>query len=95
MTACFSAAFFGGFTVHRDGDLLAGFGYEKVKALFAYMAAEDPIPFSREVIASIFWPEQPEEKARHSLRQAVSQLRAVLMDDEKGPPFILADRTSI
>jgi DNA-binding SARP family transcriptional activator/predicted ATPase len=95
MSACFSASFFGGFIVRRDGELLAGFGYEKVKALFAFMVVEDPVPFSREVIASIFWPEQPEEKARHSLRQAVSQLRAVLRDDEKESPFILADRTSI
>jgi DNA-binding SARP family transcriptional activator/predicted ATPase len=95
MPACFSATFLGGFTVHRDGELLAGFGYAKVKALFTYMLMEDPIPFSREMIASIFWPEQPEEKARHSLRQAVSQLRVVLREDEKEPPFILADRTSI
>jgi DNA-binding SARP family transcriptional activator/predicted ATPase len=95
MMACYSATFFGGFEVHRDGELLAGFGYEKVKALFAYLAVENPVPLSREVIASVFWPEQPEEKARHSLRQAVSQLRAVLRYDEKEPAFILASRTSI
>jgi predicted ATPase/DNA-binding SARP family transcriptional activator len=90
-----SAAFFGGFELFQGLEPVAGFGYDKVKALFAYLAIEDAIPFNRDVLAGMFWPDQPESKALHSLRQALSRLRAVLRDEDSEAPLFLTYRTAI
>jgi predicted ATPase/DNA-binding SARP family transcriptional activator len=89
-----TATFFGGFEVLRDGEPVVGFGYDKVKALFAYLVIEPPFPFNRDVLAGLFWPDQTEQKARHSLRQAISQLRIVL-DWDPSNPLILTGRTTL
>ena len=49
------------------------------KLMFAsalYVAVEGVRPIARETMASLFWPELDEEKATHSLRQALYRLRA-------------------
>jgi predicted ATPase/DNA-binding SARP family transcriptional activator len=88
------ANFFGGFEVRRDGKLVEGFTYTKLKALFAYLTIEPAFPFNRDILAGLFWPEQSEAKARHSLRQALSQLRS-LLEWDGDPPLLLADRMYI
>jgi predicted ATPase/DNA-binding SARP family transcriptional activator len=90
-----SALFFGGFMVRSGSETIMSFGYEKVKALFAYLIIEDPIPLSRDHLAGLLWPDLPEHKARHSLRQAVLHLRTAIQDDDRQPPLILAGRTTI
>jgi DNA-binding SARP family transcriptional activator/predicted ATPase len=95
MLADLSASFFGGFVVRSGGETITTFGYEKVKALFAYLVIEDPVPMSRDHLAGLLWPELPEHKARHSLRQAISQLRTAIQDDNRQPPLILTGRTTI
>lgn len=47
-------------------------------------------PISRDTLIGMFWPDQPEERARHSLSDALSHLRRVL-----GPEAIAAHRTEI
>jgi predicted ATPase/DNA-binding SARP family transcriptional activator len=76
-----SAAFLGGFQVFRGSQPVVGFGYDKVRALFAYLAVEDCILFNRVLLAGLFWPEHSQEKAYHSLRQAVLRLRSTIQDD--------------
>jgi predicted ATPase/DNA-binding SARP family transcriptional activator len=87
-----SAIFLGGFKVFRGSEPVVGFGYDKVKALFAYLAVEDPIPFNRDLLAGLFWPEHPKDKAHHSLRQAVLRLRSLFQED---PQLFLIHRTVI
>jgi predicted ATPase/DNA-binding SARP family transcriptional activator len=94
MSGALTATFFGGFEVRRDGELVSGFPYDKLKALFAYLAIEPAFPFNRDVLAGMFWPEQSESNARHSLRQAISHLRSIL-EVEGESALILADRTTI
>lgn len=58
-------------------DLLPG--RRKVLALLAYLVRHrEPVP--REVLAQTFWAGSSDARARHSLRQAISELRSALGD---------------
>jgi DNA-binding SARP family transcriptional activator len=57
------------------GDHGAGLG-AKALGLLAYLALE-PRSHPRDVVTALLWGEYPEERARASLRQALSQLRHV------------------
>lgn len=72
----------GGFHLERDGSPLTGFATDKARALLAYLAVERARPRRRESLAALFWPEQSDERARQSLRQAISHLKAALGSDE-------------
>ncbi len=50
----------------------------KTQALLCYLAVESDHPHRRESLVGLLWPEQPEEAARNSLRQAVYQLQHAL-----------------
>jgi predicted ATPase/DNA-binding SARP family transcriptional activator len=85
----------GPFLVTRDGEVAAGFEYDKVRALLAYLAAEADRPHRREELAGLFWPDQPERTARNSLRQALSKLRQAIGDGDADPPFLHISREAI
>lgn len=64
----------GGLALRVDGrDVLPG--RRKVLALLAYLARQRE-PVAREQLARTFWPESSETRARHSLRQAIGELRS-------------------
>lgn len=75
----------GGFYVERDGQPLTGFATDKARALLAYLVLERERPHRRESLAALLWPDQSDERARQSLRQALSHLKTALGDD-----FLLA-----
>jgi predicted ATPase/DNA-binding SARP family transcriptional activator len=75
--------------VTRNGQLLRGLTYDKVRALLAYLAVEADRPQRRDVLAGLLWPDQPDRKARHSLRQALATLRQAIGDQTADPPFLL------
>lgn len=55
-------------------------------ALLVYLAVARPYGFHlRDVLLSLFWPDQPDERARNALRQAIHQLRQSL-----GPDVLVA-----
>jgi predicted ATPase/DNA-binding SARP family transcriptional activator len=64
----------------------------KTQALLAYLAAEADRPHRREVLAGLLWPDQPDEAARHSLRQALHQLHGVF-GAEDPPPLLITAQT--
>ena len=64
----------------------------KTQALLAYLAAEADRPHRREVLAGLLWPDQPDEAARHSLRQALHQLH-VAFGAEDPPPLLITPQT--
>ena len=72
----------GGFHLERDGSPLTGFATDKARALLAYLSVERARPHRRESLAALLWPEQSDERARQSLRQALSHLKAALGSDE-------------
>jgi TolB-like protein/DNA-binding SARP family transcriptional activator len=79
----------GGATARRDGQELQKLGsHRQLYALFVYLAMEGPV--SRTRLTSVFWPERDEEKARHSLSQAIYALR-----QELGEGFLKIEADSV
>lgn len=72
----------GGFHLEQAGSPLTGFATDKARALLAYLAVERARPRRRESLAALLWPEQSDERARQSLRQALSHLKAALGSEE-------------
>ena len=59
------------------------FATDYALALLAYLAVEADRPHARATLAGLLWPEQPESKARHNLRQAFFHLRKILGDPDE------------
>ena len=85
----------GEFQVRLDGQPVQLFGTQKARALLAYLMMESSQAHSREHLACLLWPDQPEERARHSLRQALSALRSVLGESDDSSGFLLIERESV
>jgi DNA-binding SARP family transcriptional activator len=79
---------FGSFQASVDDRPLAGFPTDKVRAQLGFLALEPDRPHRREVLASLLWPDWPEEDARRNLRQSLHRLKQTL---ERGQPG-MADR---
>ena len=94
-----SISLLGGFEVALDGQPLTAFGADKVRALLAYLAMEAGRPHRRAALAGLLWPELPEERAAHSLRQSLLLLRRALGESEPragaGEPFLVLGRQDI
>ncbi len=79
----------------RDGALV-DFTTDKARALLAYLAVEHTQAHRRDYLAALLWPDQPEARARHNLRQALSSLRQALGDSDDLPtPWLLVTRESV
>ncbi len=76
---------FGGVLEDRS---VINFVTDKSRALLAYLAVERQRPHRREALAALLWPDQPEERARQSLRQCLLHLRQALKAPVTGPPFL-------
>ena len=91
-----SLSFLGTFQVKLNDEPVTNFGYDKVRALLAYLALESSFPQRREVLITLFWPDQTETVARKSLNQALYVLRKALGDRKSSEhPFVTADRTAV
>ena len=53
------------------------------------------MPIGREKLAGLLWPEHPERNARHSLNQALFDLRRVTGDRHAAPSFLLITRQTL
>jgi predicted ATPase/DNA-binding SARP family transcriptional activator len=78
-----------------DSQPVTGFGYDKVRALLAYLAVEADFPHRRETLAALFWPDQSPKLARQSLRQSLSTLRRAIKDQDVSPSFLLVEGDTI
>jgi predicted ATPase/DNA-binding SARP family transcriptional activator len=90
-----SLSLFGPFVATLDGDPISDFATEKARALLAFLAVEPSHPHSRPALTALLWPDQPEERARQNLRQALLHLRQALGENEGRPSFLLATRESV
>lgn len=68
---------------------------DKTRALLVYLAVEADHAHRRETLIGLLWPEEPEETARHNLRQALFNLRQVIGDQTANPPFLFITRDEI
>lgn len=84
------------FQVRLNGRSLSDFPTDKARALLAYLVVERQRPHRRETLSSLLWPDQPDDRARQNLRQALSSLRQLLGDNHNtAPPFLLVDRHEV
>jgi DNA-binding SARP family transcriptional activator len=90
-----SLSLLGPFQAALDGQTVAGFESDKVRALLAYLALEADRPHRRETLAGLLWPERPERSARRNLNQALYNLRRVLGTHNAPSPFLLVTRQTI
>ncbi len=85
----------GGFSATLDGQALTTFESQKVRALLAFLATEAEQAHSRDSLAGLLWPEEPDQTARKNLRVALSNLRTVIRDAQVEPPFLHISRPRI
>src|SRR5215210_3327406 len=88
-------ALLGALEVTLDGQQVASFAYDKVRALLVYLAVEAERPQRREALAALLWPEQPDPAARNNLRRALLTLRTAIDDQRAQPAFLLITRDTI
>jgi hypothetical protein len=68
----------GGFDARLNGRPVAGFTYNKMRALLAYLAVERVRDHNREALAALLWGDNAPTAARDNLRRTLSNLRRVL-----------------
>ncbi len=90
-----SISLFGSFQVSLAGRPVTDFGTDKTRALLAYLVVEADHPQRRDALAGLLWADHPQARARQSLRQALSQLRQAIADQDQTVPFLLISRETI
>ncbi|MBN2002230.1 MAG: tetratricopeptide repeat protein [Anaerolineae bacterium] len=85
----------GTFQASKDGEIITKFETVPTQALLIYLAMHPGVPFRREVLADLLWPEQPRTEALHALRQTLSRLRHAIGSHETSSPFLFVTRQTI
>jgi DNA-binding SARP family transcriptional activator len=80
----------GGFEVDLDGQRVALWESDSVRALLARLVVEPGRPVRRAVLAELMWPERPQGAALANLRHALTVLRRAVGDDTADHPLIRA-----
>jgi DNA-binding SARP family transcriptional activator len=93
--ASLSLCLLGGFRAELNGEPIAAFESNKVRALLAYLAVEAGRPHQRSMLAGLFWPDHPEELARTNLRHVLRQLRQTVPDQDASAPLLLTTQRTI
>src|SRR4051794_7679308 len=94
--------FLGTLDVHIDGKPASNFRSLKAQALLCYLAVSERV-HSRTALSGLLWGDTPEEQARASLRQALSNLtelfpgcltvtRQTIAFDHQHPYFLDTER---
>src|SRR5262245_1101400 len=76
--AALAIALLGTFEARLDSGAVVAFPRKKSEALLAYLALRPGQMQARDKLAALLWGESSDERARHSLRQALATLRRVL-----------------
>ena len=76
--AALRLALLGTFEARLDAGSAVSFGRKKAEALLAYLALHPGQRQPRDKLATLLWGDTPDERARHSLRQALMTLRQAL-----------------
>lgn len=91
-----SLSFLGSFQVALGDKPLTNFRSVKVQGLLAYLALTHQQAHARDVLATLFWPDETDAIARKNLRQSLYQLRQVLGDaDSLAEPHLLVTRSTV
>jgi predicted ATPase/DNA-binding SARP family transcriptional activator len=90
-----SLSLLGPLQIASDDETVTDLATDKARALLAFLAIETKRPHRRDALAGLLWPDQPQRKARHSLRQTLSQLRQALGDREEAASFLCITQKTI
>jgi predicted ATPase/DNA-binding SARP family transcriptional activator len=86
----------GTFQAAYDGEPITAFRSSKVQGLLVYLALTAQQVHSREVLAAMFWPDEPEGVAKKNLRQSLYQLRQVLGETNQDEgTYLLVTRSTV
>ena len=66
-----------------------------MRALLAYLAVESQRAWSRATLADLLWPDLPEKDAQSNLRNAISNLRKVIGDPGRDPPYLILSQATL
>jgi DNA-binding SARP family transcriptional activator len=89
-------SFFGAFEVMLGDKLLVNFRSAKAQGFLIYLALMPQQAIDRDMLAALFWPDEPEKTAKHNLRQTLYRLRRLLADmDGEKRPFLLITRATV
>src|SRR5213082_2495606 len=69
---------FGRFCVRRNGQVLEDVDARKVQELFSYLLLHRDDSLSREVLASVLWPDTTTAQSKKYLRQTLWQLQSAI-----------------
>jgi len=83
----------GGFAARDDAGRAIPIGSRKAQALLAFLSLSPGKPQSREKLTDLLWSDRGEAQARSSLRQALSELRRVLPQND--PPLLVTERHNV
>src|SRR5512137_156308 len=86
---------FGAFQVTLADGSTTRFESDKTCALLVYLAVEADRPHRRDALVGLLWPDEPEQSARHNLRQALFSLRQTIRDPTAEPPYFHITRDEI
>ena len=84
---------FGSFRATVGGTPLTGFRSDKARALLAYLAVEGDRPHARSSLATLLWPDMPDDAALGNLRKTLHRLQETLAPT--GQSMLLVDRQTI
>lgn len=87
--------YLGSFEVKLDGKEISHFRSANVQGLLLYLSLQPGRPLSRAVLATLFWPDEPEASAKNNLRQSLYRLRQLFPNDGNGEPFFLVNRQTV
>lgn len=91
----------GTFQATLGDEPVQGLNSDYLRALLAYLAVERGREHPREALASLLWPERPDQEAVSALRHALANLRGALGDrrspgdHQAPPPVLLVSRRSV
>ena len=85
----------GSFEVEIEGQAVAAFRSDKVRALLAYLSVERMHPHRREKLAGLLWPDSTEDQARGNLRKELSHLRQCFGDRAADTPLFEITRQTL
>ncbi len=89
-------AFLSTFQATLDSQPITRFRSNNNQGLLVYLALQSQRPIPREVLSTLFWPEESDSVARKNLRQSIYQLRKVLGDlDSPDVPHLLITRQTV
>lgn len=88
-------SFLGTFSAKLNEANIKEFESSKVRALLAYLMLESDRPHSRDHLAGLFWGDYDESRAAKSLRQAFSNLRKAIGDNDPERPLFFITSDSI